>query len=90
MALATTDLTSYNNKVADAITIRTGPGSTLTVNTIPAPRTLVLDRQSPDAGRADDRARGGLADTGAPEGLAAVAPVLLLAGAIRARRRHPT
>ena len=33
LTLATTDQTSFNNPVADAITITTGPGSTLTLPT---------------------------------------------------------
>lgn len=85
LTLATTDTTSYNNKVADVITVTTGPGSTLTLNT-----------QRPAAPRAapvPTRASGGSTSAGRPlpsTGLGLLLPaaaLVLLAGALSLRRR---
>ncbi len=41
LTLSATDLTSYNNKVPDVITVATGPGSTFTLNTQSAAAPVV-------------------------------------------------
>jgi ABC-2 type transport system ATP-binding protein len=84
LALATTDLTSYNNKVLDAITITSGPGSTLTVNVVDPPLRLTIDDPLPTP--RSPRGNGMLPATG----LAVIVPILalaLLAGALVLYRR---
>jgi predicted acyl esterase len=81
LELATTDLTSYNNKVADVITVTTGSGSTLTVNTVAPPATVPV-RRPPVA-----RPGRHLASTGLNVAIPVLA-LLLLGGALYLRRRR--
>jgi predicted acyl esterase len=86
LTLATTDLTSYDNKAPDVITISTGAGSTLTVNALAAPRTI-----PPPVARPVTRPRtsgGSLASTGLPVVVPVLALLLIAAGAVSRRRRR--
>jgi predicted acyl esterase len=85
LVLATTDLTSYNNKVVDAITITTGPGSTLTLGTNPDP--LQLDGRPYFGPRPRNRGDGVLAATGLAVAVPILALVLLGGGLVLYRRR---
>jgi ABC-2 type transport system ATP-binding protein len=83
LTLASTDATSYNAKLPDAITVATGPGSTFTLPgavTAPVGQAGPIDRSRP---------RGNLPATGAEPLLAASALLLLLAaGRVRRRTRY--
>ena len=85
LVLATTDLTSLNNKVADVITVTTGPGSTLTVNTVATgqPPGLCCGTTGKVPGTGRD-----LASTGLNVVLPVAALVLIAAGAVYLRRRR--
>jgi ABC-2 type transport system ATP-binding protein len=86
VTLATTDVTSYNNKVADVITIATGPGSTLTVNA-QVPSNVAVVTPPVATPPVAHRPGGGLAATGGPDLLPVVALGLLAAGLLARRRR---
>ena len=86
VTLATTDLTSYNKKVPDVVTVTTGPGSTLTVNAL-AQRAPVVVPPPAVAPPVVTAPGGNLAATGLPTALPAVG-LLCLAVALR-RRRTP-
>ncbi len=90
VTLSTTDATSYNNKVADVITVTTGAGSTLTVNTRPVTAVVVAPAGPKGQPPATKPAPGGgLPETGPTPLLPAVALGLLaLALALRLRRSH--
>ena len=83
LELATTDLTSYNNKVADVITLLTGPGSTLTFNTVRAAtaRPPVVSPPKHTGGTPP------LASTGLNVAVPVVA-LVLIGGALYLRRRR--
>ncbi|MFN2538170.1 MAG: CocE/NonD family hydrolase [Mycobacteriales bacterium] len=82
--LATTDLTSYNNKVPDVITVTTGAGSTLTFNTL---RPTASDVAHP-ASRPPVRSGGRpLPSTGLSVAVPLVA-LVLIGGALYLRRRR--
>jgi ABC-2 type transport system ATP-binding protein len=87
LVLASTDLTSYNNKVPDVITVTTGPGSRLTVHALaPAAAccgTVVVPAKPHRTGPGQ-----GLASTGLNVALPVAALVLLAAGAVYLRRRR--
>ncbi len=87
LTLATTDATSYNNKVADVITVTTGPGSRFLLPVIPAvsvpPVVVVPVRPPPVVAQPG----GSLAATGLPTSLGMLALALLL-GALGWRRAH--
>jgi predicted acyl esterase len=89
LTLATTDLTSYNNKVADVITLTTGPGSRFVLPVRTAPRVIAKPVAKPVATPAK---RPTTAIPGLPAtGLSWVLPVLalgLLGGAFVVRRRR--
>lgn len=81
LTLATTDATSYNNKVADVITVATGSGNTLTINTVvpaaPPAATPQRPRTSP----------GALPATGLPASLPLLALGFVAAAVLLHRRR---
>ena len=83
LVLATTDLTSYNNKVADVITVTTGPETSLTLHALAAvrPATRVVPPVRPRSGG------GHLASTGLDAVVPVAALVLLMGGAAAVRRR---
>jgi ABC-2 type transport system ATP-binding protein len=85
VTLATTDLTSLNNKVADVVTVATGAGSTLTVNALVPPKAVVPPKRptTPSTGSGQD-----LASTGLSTALPVIALLLLGAGALWFRRRR--
>jgi predicted acyl esterase len=85
LTLATTDLTSYNNKIADVVTVRTGPGSTLTVNTVTAP-AVAPPRVTPPVPQVVPAPRNTLPTTGLPVELPLAALVLVAAAAVVRRR----
>jgi ABC-2 type transport system ATP-binding protein len=83
LTLATTDATSYNNKVPDVITIATGAGSALTLDVAAEPLLLHPNDPAPPKNRGKDV----LAATG----LTVVVPILalvLLGGALALYRRR--
>jgi predicted acyl esterase len=85
LTLATTDLTSYNNKVADVITVTTGPGSRFVLPVAAAARVVAKPVGKPVASPAT--VSPGLPSTG----LSWVIPVLavvLLGGALVVRRQR--
>jgi len=82
LVLASTDLTSYNNKVADVITVTTGAGNTLTVNTLAQSRPVVVPKTPPRRSGSQ-----GLASTGLNIGLP-IAALVLIGGALWIRRRR--
>ena len=81
LTLASTDATSYNAKLPDAITVATGPGSTFT---LPGALAAQVVRGGPKVDRSPPQ--GSLPTTGA-EPLLAVAALLLLGAAAGAHRR---
>ncbi len=89
LTLAATDLTSYNNKLPDVITVTTGPGSTFTLNTrakaapAVAPPVVKPPIVTPPTGPTTPT----LPVTG-PGSTAPAALVLLLGGALLAVRRR--
>jgi len=83
LTLATTDATSYNNKVADVISLSSGPGNTLTLNQS-AVRGVVIDRPAPTGG---PRGNDTLAATGLSVLLPMLAVGLLLLATVLYRRR---
>jgi ABC-2 type transport system ATP-binding protein len=85
LALASTDLTSYNNKVADVITIATGAGNTLTVNTVRNSVVACSCITKPVAH--GDGSGDGLPSTGLNVGLP-IAALVLIGGALWLRRRR--
>ncbi len=89
LVLATTDLTSYNNKVADVITVTTGPTSSLTVSTVPQPVVAGCGCPPvPPKPRPTARGTGGqLASTGLSVAVPVIALVLLAGAALYWRRR---
>ncbi len=86
LTLATTDATSYNNKVADVITIATGPGSTFTLNTsaVAGPRPPAVRPPAPPVAAP---VKPSLPSTGLPVTLPLVAAGLLLLASTARRRR---
>jgi putative CocE/NonD family hydrolase len=90
LTLSTTDLTSYNNKAADVVTVATGPGNTLTVD--------AQALSTPGVRPPGVRPPGAVPPTGAPPGggLAATGPataptvvaLALVAGGLLLRRRR--
>jgi predicted acyl esterase len=84
LTLAATDATSYNNKVVDAITVATGPGSTFTLNT----QAVRAPVQRPPAVPPPTTSPGPtLPTTGLPAALPLVA-LALLGGALAVRSRR--
>jgi ABC-2 type transport system ATP-binding protein len=85
LTLSTTDATSYNNKVADVITVATGAGNTLTVNaqTVSSVGAVTL----PPAKPAAPKPGGSLAATGLPLTVPLLALGLLTAAVVVRRRR---
>ena len=84
LTLSATDATSYNNKVADVITVTTGAGSTLTVNAA----AVALAKAPVGAPTTPGTSSGGsLAGTGLPTSLPLVA-LGLLGIAVTVRRRR--
>ncbi|MCU1602379.1 MAG: hypothetical protein JWO22_3088 [Frankiales bacterium] len=88
LVLATTDLTSYNNKVADVITVSTGAGNTLTVNALPTAH-VITDPCLTCGSRPPVTTGGGrdLASTGLNVAVPVIALVLLGGAALYWRRR---
>jgi putative CocE/NonD family hydrolase len=84
LTLATTDLTSYNNKVPDVITVSTGSQSTLTLGVVPTKVGPPLVVVVPPKGRGGD-GPGALPATGLP-GLAPTLGLLAVAAAAGFRR----
>ena len=92
LVVAATDQTSYNNKVADVITLATGPGSTFSLPAAaPITTASTAAPAAPGGGTAPAPAArpatGSLADTGAG-GLLPVLGGGLLLGALALRRRR--
>jgi len=84
LTLASTDATSYNNKVADQITVATGAGSTFT---LPGVLAAAVTATGPVAAPPATRGGGPLPATGgAPETALAALGLLALAGLLRRRR----
>jgi ABC-2 type transport system ATP-binding protein len=88
LTLAATDLTSYNSKVPDQITVTTGgtDPSTFSLPTMKSPGKS--QKAKPHvAGLQEGRAGGALATTGLGSGLPVAALVLLALAAVSTRRR---
>lgn len=87
LTLSTTDLTSYNNKVADVITVSTGTGNTLTLNESVLADAIVAPAEPP-AKAPREEGDGVLAATGLSVLIPLVALALLGGALLLARRRR--
>jgi predicted acyl esterase len=90
LTLATTDLTSYNNKVPDVITVRTGPQSSLTVQTDQARATVPPVISVGPVATPPVASGPRLPTTGLPGAVPGLAAVLLAVGLLLRRFRHQT
>ena len=88
LVLATTDATSYNNKVPDVVTVATGPESSLTLHALAAAPPVACVCPTGVVPSPSTAPGGRLASTGLTAGVPLLALVLMGAGVRRARSRR--